>query len=198
MCWPVLEQPEAVREAGGTHSRNAERSGSENARASHSAGSCTSRDSGAMLRSPTTAALVEGKLVAVPARRVGAPVELVVKLVGADALAVGDVDVDQARRADGRRDDAFLFVGKARHAGHDVRRRQPLAHEQRDAVVSPLAGEVRGVPSRSNGSAGNFASSHLVSCIASTSGWFAASQPRTRARRMPSELTFQVTSFTIV
>src|SRR5689334_23417692 len=45
-------------------------------------------------------------------------------------------------------------------------------------------------------SAGKRASSTLVSCRPTMSGWLAASHATSRGRRMLSELTFQVASFT--
>ena len=78
-----------------------------------------------------------------------APFELVAILVRVDGLAVRHVEIDDAHAGDGGRQHAFLLVGKLGQRRHHVFDcADAVAHEQRDAVVRVLAGEMRRVACR--------------------------------------------------
>ena len=127
---------------------NAARSGS---RAQHlarpRAGSCTSRSSGATLKSPPTARSGWRASSSRSMLREGRePAELVGVLVGADGLAVGHVHADRR----GCRRPSRRSRASARRRSRGCRSltsidRQALAHEDRHAVVGLLPGEVRDV-----------------------------------------------------
>ncbi len=103
-----------------------------------------------MLKSPATASA--GWRASSPAQKSRggpAPVELVPVFLRTDRLAVRHVEVDDPDARDGRRDHALLFVREVGQRRHDVvHGAGAIAHDQRDAVVRALSGEMRLVSGR--------------------------------------------------